>query len=436
MSGSNCAVIYPLLVGLAVSLIITWQPTPLKAQATAPDLSGAAGEHRPAVVLTEAARQLHASLLLFDGHNDLPWAYRERGLPAFSQLDIAVDQPELHTDIPRLRTGGVKAQFWSVYVPAETRLRGEALQTTLEQISFVKSLVEQYPATFELALTADDVDRAVEAGKIASLIGMEGGHSIENSLAVLRQLYREGARYLTLTHSDTLSWADSATDEPQHGGLTEFGREVVREMNRLGMLVDLSHVSDDTMRDAMQTSQAPVIYSHSSARAIANHPRNVPDNVLPLVRDNGGVIMVNFYSGYVVPAAAERRRERDAYRRQLQNQLEDADAVDAQLAAWDREYPLPAGNLHHVVDHIDHLVRQVGVDHVGIGSDYDGVGLLPRQLEDVSTYPLLTQELLNRGYAPEAIRKIMGLNVMRVLREAEGVASELSAQGRSAAELP
>jgi membrane dipeptidase len=385
-------------------------------------------EERPLVVLTERARQLHAAAILIDGHNDLPWAFRTRGMPTFEKLNIALRQPELHTDIPRLREGGVKAQFWSVYVPASTRLRGESLQTTLEQIEFVKSMIAHYPETFQFAQSTADIDLAIKNGKIASLIGVEGGHSIENSLSVLRRLYAMGARYMTLTHSQTLDWADSATDEAKHGGLNEFGVRIVREMNTLGMLVDLSHVSDDTMRDALRVTQAPVIYSHSSARAIGDHPRNVPDDVLPMVRDNGGVIMVNFYSGFIVPAAVEQRRVRDEKRRELEKTLPDEKAVNAAIAKWDASHPLPVGSIHDAVDHIDHLAKIAGVDHVGIGSDFDGIGAVPKQLEDVSTFPLITQEMLNRGYSERDIRKVLGENLLRVFREAEQVSKRLRSE--------
>ena len=382
-------------------------------------------QDRQPVRLTEAARKLHASTILVDGHNDLPWAFRELGTPSFSRKDISRSQPDLHTDIERLRLGGVKAQFWSVYVPASTRLRGESLQATLEQIEFVHAMVKRYPDVFELCLTTEDIDRAIERGKIASMIGMEGGHSIENSIGVLRRLYSLGARYMTLTHSSTLDWADSATDEAKHGGLTKFGEEIVLEMNKLGMLVDLSHVSDDTMRHAMRITKAPVIYSHSSARAIANHPRNVPDDVLPLVRENGGVIMVNFYSGFIVPAAEARWNERDKRKAELEaSRIGEKKTVEA-LAKWDLENPMPNGSIHDVVDHIDHLVQHCGIEHVGIGSDFDGIGTVPDQLEDVSTFPLITQEMMNRGYSPDDIRKVMGANVLRVFRDAERVAKSL-----------
>jgi membrane dipeptidase len=324
--------------------------------------------------------------MLFDGHNDLPWEIRERGKSSFDELDIGRLQPSLHTDIPRLREGGVKAQFWSVYVPAETMDTRDSLLQTLHQISIVKAMYKRYPETFEQALTAGDVERVVKSGKIASMMGVEGGYSIEEDLGNIERLYNEGVRYMTLTHSRSLSWADSATDEPKAGGLTDFGREVIREMNRLGMLVDLSHVSVETMKQALAVSEAPVIFSHSSARAICDHPRNVPDEVLPLVKKNGGVIMVNFFSAFVVPT--ERLRVN----------------------------PKARGTIYDVVDHIDHLVRHCGIDHVGIGSDFDGVPRLPEQLESVAAYPRITQLLLDRGYTAEDVHKVLGGNVMRVLK--------------------
>lgn len=348
------------------------------------------------IEVTPEALRIHNSGLLFDGHNDLPWEIRQNGGASFEVVDISRPQPQMHTDIPRLRAGGVKAQFWSVYVPASTDVTGDALLQTLQQIQIVREMVRRYPDVFELASTADDIERIAEAGKIASMMGVEGGHSIEGSLDNLQRLYDQGCRYMTLTHSRTLDWADSATDDPRHGGLTEFGRDVVREMNRLGMLVDLSHVSPDVMKQAIAVSEAPVIFSHSSARAINSHPRNVPDDVLPLVRANGGVIMVNFFSGFVVPTA----------------QLESND--DAR------------GTIYDVVDHIEHLIRGAGVDHVGIGSDYDGVSRLPEQLEDVSTYPKITQELLNRGHDEATIHKLLGGNILRVLRESEAVSQRLN----------
>ena len=373
-------------------LFLAAAPFPLQGDEPA---SGASG--RGAVVVSAAAAELHAAGMLFDGHNDLPWEIRSRGNSSFAELDISKAQPTLHTDIPRLRQGGLKAQFWSVYVPAETIDTGDALLQTLQQIEIVKAMYRRYPETFEAAATADDVERIVKAGRIASMMGVEGGYSIEDDVANLERFHREGCRYMTLTHSRSLAWADSATDKPRCGGLSEFGREVIREMNRLGMLVDLSHVSVDTMKQALAASEAPVIFSHSSARAICDHPRNVPDEVLPLVKQNGGVIMVNFFSAFIVPTA--------------------------QL----KQNPMARGTIHDVVDHIDHLVRHCGVDHVGIGSDFDGVPRLPEQLESVATYPRITQLLLDRGYSGEDIHRILGGNVLRVLRGAERVSAKLRA---------
>jgi len=350
---------------------------------------------RPNVVLTPEAAAIHSAGMLFDGHNDLPWEIREKGNSSFDKLDISKPQPTLHTDIPRLRQGGLKAQFWSVFVPAEHEKTGDALLQTLHQISIVKTMMQRYPETFEFASTANDIERIVKSGKVASMMGVEGGYSIEDELSNLQRLYDEGCRYMTLTHSKSLKWADSATDEPVSHGLSDFGRDVVLEMNRLGMLVDLSHVSPATMKAALVTTKAPVIFSHSSARAICDHPRNVPDDVLPLVAKNGGVVMVNFFSAFIVPTT-QLKLDKEA-----------------------------RGSLHDVVDHIDHLVKVAGIDHVGIGSDYDGVRRLPEQLESVASYPLITQELLNRGYDKASIHKILGGNVMRVLRKAEDVAKSM-----------
>jgi membrane dipeptidase len=361
----------------------------------------------------------------------LPWKIRERGSQSFETLDIAQPQPTLQTDIPRLRAGGVKAQFWSVYVPASTRHDGKALATTLEQIAIVKAMIKRYPDVFEFAGSVADIERISRAGKIASLIGVEGGHSIEDSIAVLRQLYAEGARYMTLTHSDTLDWADSATDEERHGGLTPFGEEVVREMNRLGMLVDISHVSIPTMQQAIRTSTAPVIFSHSSARAVADHPRNVPDDVLRLAAKNGGVVMVNFYSGFVVPSSAEQIKKAIPVFRELREKYgRNTEQLRAEMRRWALQNPIDPGSIHDVLVHIDHVVRVAGMDHVGLGSDFDGIETVPRQLEDVSTYPKITQGLLDRGYSEQDIHKILGGNLLRAMREAENEARRLQQAGK------
>ncbi|MDP1572142.1 MAG: dipeptidase [Vicinamibacterales bacterium] len=374
--------------------------------------------------LLERARALHREVPLIDGHNDYPWALRSldpgRDL---EKANIANPVPSLHTDIPRLRQGGVGAQFWSVYVPSSMQGR-DAVTATLEQIDIVHRMMRRWPETFELALTAADVERIFAKGRIASLIGIEGGHSIDNSLAVLRMMYKLGARYMTLTHSANVPWADSATDTMQFSGLTNFGEEVVREMNRLGMLVDLSHTSPDTMEDALRVSTAPVIFSHSSARAIADVPRNVPDAILRQLPRNGGVVMVTFVPGFLSQDVADHGR-----RLQSQTQLlgaqhgADKAAFDQALGAWHAANPEPRATLAQAADHIDHIRRVAGIDHIGIGGDFDGISTVPVGLEDVSTYPALTAELLRRNYTDDEVKKILGLNVLRVMRQAERVAA-------------
>jgi len=382
---------------------------------------------REPIVVTDKAIRIHESAPVFDGHNDLPWALRKMG-SAVGNIDLRENQPDLHTDIPRLRSGGVGAQFWSVYVPVSTATHNNALTATLEQIAMVRELTKKYSDIFELALTAEDITRIRGNGKIASLIGVEGGHSIENSLNVLRQLYREGARYMTLTHSMSLDWADSCSDDSISGGLSAFGEEIVHEMNRLGMIVDLSHVSPACMRKALETTQAPVIFSHSSARAVADHPRNVPDDVLLLTKKNGGVVMVNFFSDFVNSVDAARSRKRTGYREKLNERYsEDEEKVASELKQWELKNPRSKRcTVHDLLDHIDQIVKVAGIEHVGLGSDYDGVPALPMQLEDVSTYPVITQGLLNRGYTEADIRKVLGGNVMRVFQQVEQVSRRLS----------
>jgi len=374
---------------------------------------------RKPVVLTDEAKAIHREALLVDGHNDLPWQYREKNDLSFYSIDIRRPQKNLHTDIPRLREGGVGAQFWAAFVPASTRKDSSSIKMTLEQIDVIHRFVKAYPQDFEFALSVEDILRIRKAGKIASLIGIEGGHSIDNSLGVLRTYYDLGVRYMTLTHSETLDWADSATDKPKSNGLSPFGEEVVREMNRLGMLVDLSHVSADTMRHALRITRAPVVFSHSSAFALADHPRNVPDDVLKLLPKNGGVVMVNFYSGFIVPEAARLRKKMFEAVRELKKKYPDDKEFQVALDAYRKDNPIPRGNIHDVVDHIEHIIKMAGIDHVGIGSDFDGIDSTPVQLEDVSKYPLITQELLNRGYKKDQILKVLGGNIMRVFRAAE-----------------
>ena len=379
----------------------------------------------PDTARLEHARALQRQTPLIDGHNDYPWALREKADRNFDRLDIARPQPSIMTDIPRLRAGGVGGQFWSVYVPVE--LTGQsAVTATLEEIDTVHQMVRRYPDTFELALTADDVERIFKQGRIASLIGMEGGHSIDNSLAALRMFYRLGARYMTLTHAKNTAWADSATDDPKFGGLAPFGEEVVREMNWLGMLVDLSHVSPETMADAIRVSQAPVIFSHSSARALNDVPRNVPDDILKQLPKNGGVVMVTFVPGFLSPKVAAWNKLQDAERARLtQQSAADAAAVTRGVEQWTMAHPAPRAVVADAADHIDHIRQLAGIDHIGLGGDFDGITAVPEGLEDVSTYPTLTAELLRRGYTDDEVRKILGQNVLRVMREAERVARRL-----------
>jgi len=365
---------------------------------------------------------------LIDGHNDVPWQYRNRASYKFSEIDFwdtsQLTRP-MHTDIKRLRDGKVGGQFWSVYVPTNIP-EPESVQATMEQIDFVYRMIDRYPDQFELALTADDVERVFESGKIASLIGMEGGQSIGNSLAVLRQFYEMGARYMTITHSRTLDWADASNDTPRNNGLSEFGLEVIREMNRLGMLVDLSHVSAQTMRDAIQVSDAPVIFSHSSARALTDHPRNVPDDVLDMLVGNKGIVMVTFIPAFISEDLHQHTAQRAAERSRLEYLYTgQPDSVNLKFQEWNEQHPAPISTLSDVADHIDHIRNRIGIEYIGIGGDYDGIPLLPAGLEDVSTYPDLFAELLIRGYREDDLKKIAGLNILRVMRDAENVARQL-----------
>jgi membrane dipeptidase len=373
---------------------------------------------------------------LIDGHNDWPEVLREREGDARWTMDLThgLDKrpTPYNTDIERLRKGMVGGQFWSVYVSAD--LPGlEQVKDTLEQIDLVRDIVARYPQDFALARTADDVRRIHRAGKIASMIGVEGGGQIDKSLSVLRAYHALGAGYLTLTHSRTIEWADSATDDPKHDGLTPFGEEVVHELNRLGMLVDLSHVSEGTMRDALRVSKAPVIFSHSSARALDDHPRDVSDDVLKLVAANGGVVMVNYAPAYVSDAYRHWSADRGAEKTRLNAPpfggllIGQPDKAAAALADWDKAHPAPPVTLAQVADHIEHIAKVAGVDHVGIGSDFDGVGNdLPKGLQDVTTYPALLAELMRRGWSDDDIRKVAGENVLRVMAAAEKVAAGMS----------
>lgn len=375
------------------------------------------------------AKRILREVPLIDGHNDLPWELRQQVGGQLTRIDLRSDtsarEKPMHTDIPRLRAGGVGGQLWSVYVPMS--IEGpEAVKAVLEQIDLVKRFTRQYDDTFEMAYSADEIVRIHRSGRIASLIGAEGGHSIDNSLAVLRQLYDAGTRYMTLTHSDNTQWVDSATDDPQHGGLAPFGEEVVREMVRLGMLVDLSHTSPETMHDVLDLTPAPVIFSHSSARALTGHPRNVPDDVLRRLKDNGGIVMVTFVTVFV----SEERRVWSADQQAARKRLEtlfpgDPAAREHAMEEWERQNPLPEATLEQVADHIDHIREVAGIDHIGLGSDFDGISTTPVGLGDVSTFPALFAELLERGYSEADLKKIAGLNFLRVMLEAEQISAEL-----------
>ncbi|WP_424185237.1 dipeptidase [Actinokineospora sp. G85] len=370
-------------------------------------------------------RTLLAATPLIDGHNDLPWALRELfgadpGTAAAGR-DLTRDQPDLHTDLAKLARGRVGGQFWSVYVPCS--LTGHsAVTAVLEQVELVHELIARHPDRLALATTADQVEQVFASGRTASLLGAEGGHCLAESLGTLRALHRLGVRYLTLTHNDSLPWADSATDEPRAGGLSEFGERVVAEMNRLGMLVDLSHVADTTMRAALDATTAPVIFSHSSCRAVTDHPRNVPDDVLERLPGNSGVLMVTFVPRFVSGAIAEWDAELAAAMDAAGVKHSDLADRERFLASWSGRDRQPKATIEDVLAHLDHAREVVGVDHIGIGGDYDGCAELPAGLGDVSCYPALFDALLDRGWSTQDCAKVAGRNVLRVLRSAEAVA--------------
>jgi membrane dipeptidase len=365
---------------------------------------------------------------LIDGHNDLLWALRDAREKTGTPPDVAEARPHLMTDLPGLREGGVGGQFWSVYVPSDLP-PDQAVTQTLEQIDALYELVGRHPDRLEHARTADDVERISANGSVASMIGVEGGHSIGGSLGSLRVLARLGAGYLTLTHNDDTPWADSATGEHPHGGLTRFGEEVVRELNRCGVLVDLSHVSDDTMRQAIAVSEAPVIFSHSSCRALCDVTRDVPDDVLELVGNTRGVVMVTFVPSFLTRDGAVVNAEAwEEARRLRADEANDATAVRVALDEWFQSHPDPPATIGDVADHVDHVRDVAGIDHIGVGSDFDGAEWMPEGLGDVSCYPALFAELARRGHSDEDLMKIAGRNVLRVMRDAERVAGRLRAE--------
>ena len=384
--------------------------------------SAAAAQSDPAL---ERARKLLRSVPLIDGHNDLPWEIRESKTAPMdvAAYDLRTRTPG-HTDLERLKAGQVGAQFWSIYVPGEVKDSGYA-RIQLEQFDIARRFIARYPERLALALTAADIEREFKRGRVASLLGMEGGHVIENSLGTLRSYYDLGARYMTLTHNVTLDWADAALDSTRHDGLTDFGREVVREMNRLGMLVDLSHVSPATMSDALDVTQAPVIFSHSSARALTEHPRNVPDSILQRLPKNGGVVMVTFVPAFVSNEVAQYEKRETEENERISAEVADTAEVSRRMEQWRAANPRPQATLAQVADHIEHVRKVAGVDHVGLGSDFDGITNVPVGLEDVSTFPQLFAELIRRGWSDDDLRKLAGRNVLRVLREAERTSERL-----------
>jgi len=389
--------------------------------ATAVFVTGCGGSSGAADPLAHA-RRLMEQVPFIDGHNDFPWELRVRFHSSFDSLDISKSQPTVMTDIPRLREGMVGAQFWSTYSPSDIE---HPARVGMEQVDIVHRMAERYPDVFAMAGTADAIERIHRSGKIASLAGLEGGHMIENSLGLLRAYYREGVRYMTLTHNSSTDWADAATGTQTHGGLTPFGEEVIREMNRMGMLVDLAHASDSTMWDVLRVTEAPVIYSHSSSRAFVPHPRNVPDDIARAVGENGGVIMVNYYPPFDFRPTYDYGLERDSVTARWQAAGLGDSALADSTRTWEATHPVPLPGLDVIADHIEHLRDVAGVDHVGIGSDLDGIDFEPVGLEDVSKFPALIAELLSRGWSDEDAKKVIGLNVLRVMREAEAVAARL-----------
>ena len=381
----------------------------------------------PSDAMLAHARKLLQSTPLIDGHNDLPWAIREfKTAPRDVKAYDLRTQTSGQTDLARLKEGVLAAQFWSIYIPGEIKDSGFA-RVQLEEFDIARRMIAMYPDRLSLALTADDIERDFKKGRLASLLGMEGGHAIENSLGALRSYYALGARYMTLTHNVTLDWADAALDSARHGGLTEFGKEVVREMNRLGMMVDLSHVSPGTMSDALDVSEAPVIFSHSSSRALVDHPRNVPDSILARLAKNGGVVMVTFVPAFVSTEVARWEQAEEDVGKQIDSTVTDSIERKKRRDAWETEHPRPPATLTQVADHVEHVRDVAGIDHVGIGSDFDGTPNVPVGLEDVASFPRLFAELIRRGWSDADLKKLAGQNLLRAFHQVEATAARLQA---------
>ena len=372
------------------------------------------------ITLSVEALRIHREALVIDGHNDMPGNILDKGLNSRPEFTLNELQTELQTDIPRLRKGGVDAQVFVAYIAPEHMRTGGGNQTCIEQIELIHQLVKTHSANLELAVTARKIPEIASRGKIAVLVGVEGGHAIENDLQNLEQYYELGARYMTLTHNETTPWADASYDQPQHGGLSSFGKEVVRTMNRLGMLVDLSHASDDTVHDAVKVSRSPIFASHSSVQAICPSRRNLKDELIKGIAGTGGLVMVNFFPLFLIPEGAEIEQRFIDKSNSLRSKNLTADQFRAEMDEWGKQQPsMPRCYVGHLVDHIDHLVKVAGIGHVGLGSDYDGITYGPEQMPDVSGFPYVTQELLNRGYSHADIKKVLGENFLRLLGEAE-----------------